>query len=77
MYLAANALLGDQGESAKGWVVRQMGRIDQGKVAQGIEECPAEVLDRGKYPLQQLANYLEHQQQHLDYAAAQAQGLRI
>ena len=77
LYLAANALLGDREESAKGWVVRQVGRIDQGKVAEVIQECHAEVSDQEEYPLKPLANYLEHQRQHLDYAAAKAQGLPI
>jgi len=77
LYLAANAFLGDHEESAKGWVERQVGRIDQGKVAEVIEECRAGALDRDEHPLQQLANYLEHQRQHLDYAGAKEQGLPI
>lgn len=77
LYGAANAFLGDHGESAKGWVARQVARIDQGSVAEVIEGCRAEALDREEHPLQQLASYLEHQRDHLDYAAAKAQGLPI
>ena len=77
LYGAAHAFPEDHGESAKGWVVRQMARVDQGRVDEVIAECRAGALGREGHPLQQLAGYLEHQREHLDYAAAKEQGLPI
>ena len=77
LYGAANALAANHGESAREWVTRQVARIEHGMVAAVIQECHASALGREEHPLQQLANYLEHQREHLDYAAAKAQGLPI
>ena len=67
----------DHGESAREWVARQVARIDQGMVTAVIQECRSGASGREGHPLQQLAGYLEHQREHLDYAAAKEQGLPI
>lgn len=77
LHAAANAFAEGQGESAKSWVARQEARIDQGKVAEVIEECRTVVRDKQGSALDQLANYLEHQREHLDYAAAREHGLPV
>ena len=73
----ASGLPKDHGESAQEWVARQIGRIDQGKVAEVIAECRGLAQGSEPDPLQQLAGYLEHQRGHLDYASASEQGLPI
>ncbi len=74
---AANACAESLGEAAESWVMRQKARIDQGKVTEVIEECRAVAKDKEGSALNQLANYLEHQREHLDYATAREQGLPI
>ncbi len=74
---AAKACAEILGEAAENWVMRQQTRIDQGKVTAVIEECRAVAKYKEASALDQLANYLEHQREHLDYAAAREQGLPV
>ena len=77
LYRAANVFAEDHGESTREWVARQVARIDQGMVTAVIQECRSGASGREDHPLQQLAGYLEHQREHLDYAVAKEQGLPI
>src|SRR5687767_9933724 len=77
LHRGASSLPADHPESAREWVVRQGKCIEQGQVALVIAECRAGAVGREEHPLQQLAGYLEHQREHLDYAAAREQGLPI
>lgn len=77
LYAGAGGLPDRGQESAKEWVQQQVSLIDQGRVSQVIAACQAAGGGSSDHPLNQLAGYLEHQQDHLDYASAREQGLPI
>ena len=67
----------DDGESDRVWVSEQVGRIDQGRVAEVAAECRCHPGAGGEHSLDRLAGYLENRREQLDYAAAQEQGLPL
>lgn len=75
LYTGASGLPDRNQESTKEWVQQQVNLIDQGRVSQVIATCRAGGGGGSDHPLNQLAGYLEHQQDHLDYASAREQGL--
>ena len=77
LYGGASSLPDKDGESAKEWVQQQVNHIDQGAVDRVIATCRASAGGGPDHPLNQLAGYLEHQQDHLNYPFAREQGLPI
>lgn len=77
LYGGASGLPDRGQEPIEEWVQQQVNLIDQGKVSQVIATCRAGGGGRPDHPLDQLAGYLERQQDHLDYASAREQGLPI
>ena len=77
LYAGANGLADSDGESAKEWVDRQVSHIDQGRVKGVIATCRGGAGGSSDHPLQRLATYLEHQQNHLNYPLARELGLPI
>lgn len=78
-HLHAGAAALPTGASLAGsrWVEDQLARIDRREVPAVIKECRTAAGASAEHPLAQLAQYLEHQQDHLDYAAAQGQDLPL
>jgi hypothetical protein len=84
IYGGVAALPGYSAEAVAEWVAEQVARIDQNKVGEVVAECrtkacsePGRTADGGEHPLSQLARYLEHQKEHLDYKRAREEGLPI
>ena len=77
LYAGAGGLLDKEQESVREWVQQQVSHIDQGRVSQVIATCRASGGGGSDHPLDQLAGYLEHQQDHLNYALAREQGLPV
>ena len=77
LYGGAGGLANGSRESAREWVQQQVSHIDQGGVGEVLATCREGGGADPEHPLNQLAGYLEHQQGHLDYARARAQGLPI
>lgn len=75
LYAGATGSSQSSSEDAKGWVAQQMALIDRGKVAEVVANCHGGGGEDPQQPLNQLARYLENQQDHLDYAGAKEQGL--
>jgi hypothetical protein len=63
-------------EAVKEWVAEQVARIDQGEVDEAMEECRSKA-GGAEHPLNQLARYIQHQREHLDYRRAREQGLPV
>jgi len=61
--------------SGQEWVDQQQAIIDQGAVDTVIRTCHAFARKRRDHPLHHLAQYLESQREHLDYAGARERGL--
>lgn len=77
LYTGASGLPDRDQESTKEWVQQQVSLIDQGRVSQVIATCRSAGWGGSDHLLNQLAGYLERQQDHLDYASAREQGLPI
>jgi len=75
LYAGATGLPQGGGEEARDWVAQQMALIDQGKVAQVVANCRGAAGENSDHPMNQVARYLEKQQEHLDYAGAREEGL--
>jgi len=73
----AGGLLEPEVGSVKEWVEAQVSHIDQGEVNQVIATCRIGAGGDSEHPLQGLANYLEHQKDHLDYVTAREEGLPV
>jgi hypothetical protein len=78
LYAGATGLPGGDGEeAARDWVAQQVALIDQGNVAQVVANCRGAGGENPSHPMNQVARYLENQQEHLDYAGAGEEGLPI
>lgn len=77
LYTGATGLPQGDGEEARNWVAQQVGLIDRGQVAQVVANCRQVGDEKPDHPMNQLARYLEKEQDHLDYAGARQEGLPI
>lgn len=77
LYAGASSLPQDSHMSPQEWVDRQLRAIDAGEVSKVIAECRFLAGQTPDHPLAQLGNYLGGQRNHLDYRAAQREGLPV
>jgi hypothetical protein len=77
LYTGATGLPQGDGEEAKNWVAQQLALIDRGQLAQVVANCRQVGGENPDHPMNQLARYLEKEQDHLDYAGARQEGLPI
>lgn len=77
LYAGATGLPQGGEAEARAWVAQQVSLIDQGRAGAVVAQCRDGGGSNPEHPLNQLARYLERQQEHLDYATARAQGLPV